>query len=99
CVMPTRLGRHGSAFIGNGETIPIKAGRFAKDFSPVDPECNCYCCRNFTRAYIRHLFNVGEILGEKLLSLHNIHYFLNLAQKIRDSIENDTFEDLRKQFM
>ena len=99
CVMPTRLGRHGTAFIGYGETIPIKAGRFAKDFSPVDPDCNCYCCRNFTRAYIRHLFNVGEILGEKLLSLHNIHYFLNLAQNIRNAIENDTFAEFRKNFI
>lgn len=98
CVMPTRLGRHGSAFIGNGELLPIKAGRFAKDFSPVDENCDCYCCKNFSRAYIRHLFNVGEILGIRLLTLHNIHYFLTLADRIRKSIENDTFDEFRKQF-
>lgn len=98
CVMPTRLGRHGSAFLSNGDTLPIKAGRFATDFSPVDPECDCYCCKNFTRAYIRHLFNVGEILGIRLLTIHNVHFFLNLARRIRTSIENGTFNELRKEF-
>ena len=98
CVMPTRLGRHGSAFVGNGGTIPVKAGRYAKDFTPIDPECTCYACRNFTKAYIRHLFNVGEILGVRLVTLHNLHYFLNLMRRIRASIENGTFEELRKEF-
>ncbi|MBS1371619.1 MAG: tRNA guanosine(34) transglycosylase Tgt [Lentisphaeria bacterium] len=98
CVMPTRLGRHGSAFVGNGGTIPVKAGRYAKDFTPIDPGCTCYACRNFTKAYIRHLFNVGEILGVRLVTLHNLHYFLNLMRRIRASIENGTFEELRKEF-
>ena len=98
CVMPTRLGRHGSAFQYNGATIPIKAARYAQDFTPVDPECDCYCCKNFTRAYIRHLFNVGEILGVRLLTIHNIHYFLKLAGDIRSAIENGTFAELRRRF-
>ena len=98
CVMPTRLGRHGSAFVGNGKTIPVKAGRYAKDFTPIDETCDCYCCRNFTKAYIRHLFNVGEILGVRLVTLHNIHYFLNLMKRIRLAIENDTFQQLREEF-
>ena len=98
CVMPTRLGRHGSAFVGGGGTIPVKAGRYADDFTPIDPECSCYACRNFTKAYIRHLFNVGEILGVRLVKLHNMHYFLNLMRRIRASIENGTFEELRKEF-
>ena len=98
CVMPTRLGRHGSAFVGGGGTIPVKAGRYADDFTPIDPECSCYACRNFTRAYIRHLFNVGEILGVRLVTLHNLHYFLNLMRRIRASIENGMFEELRKEF-
>ena len=98
CVMPTRLGRHGSAFVGGGGTIPVKAGRYADDFTPIDPECSCYACRNFTRAYLRHLFNVGEILGVRLVTLHNLHYFLNLMRRIRASIENGTFEELRKEF-
>ncbi len=98
CVMPTRLGRHGSAFVGNGGTIPVKAGRYAKDFTPVDENCGCYTCRNFTRAYLRHLFNVGEILGVRLVTLHNIHYFLNLMRRVRRAIEAGTFEELRREF-
>lgn len=91
CVLPTRLARHGSAFVGKGETIPVKAGRYSNDFTPVDPGCSCYCCRNFTKAYIRHLLNVGEILGIRLLSIHNLHYYLNLMREIRKAIENGTF--------
>jgi queuine tRNA-ribosyltransferase len=98
CVMPTRLARHGTAFIGNGECLPVKAGRFKDDFSPVDPNCECYCCKNFTRAYIRHLLNVGEITGMRLLSIHNLHFFINLMKNVRIAIENGTFEDLRQQF-
>lgn len=91
CVMPTRLGRHGSAFVGGGGTIPVKAGRYADDFTPIDPECSCYACRNFTKAYIRHLLNVNEILGVRLLSIHNIAYFMGLMKAIRESIANGTF--------
>ncbi len=98
CVMPTRLGRHGTAFMSDGSTLPIKAGRFAKDFSPVDPECDCYCCKNFTRSYIRHLFNVGEILAIRLLTMHNVHFFLNLTKRIRHAINNDCFDELRQEF-
>lgn len=97
CVMPTRLGRHGSAFVGTG-TIPVKAGRYAEDFTPIDENCQCYACRNFTKAYIRHLFNVGEILGVRLVTLHNIHYYLTLMRRVRAAIENGTFEELRKEF-
>lgn len=98
CVLPTRLGRHGGAYIGNGITINVKAGKYAKDFSPIEEGCQCYACRNFTKAYIRHLLNVGEILGMRLLTLHNLHYYLNLADRIRRAIENDTFEILRAEF-
>ena len=93
CVLPTRLARHGSAFVGKGETIPVKAGRYSKDFTPVDPGCTCYCCQNFTKAYIRHLLNVGEILGLRLLSIHNLHYYLNLMRNIRQAIEKGTFDE------
>ncbi len=98
CVMPTRLGRHGSAFAGK-TTIPVKAGRYAEDFSPIDENCQCYTCRNFTKAYIRHLFNVGEILGVRLVTLHNIHYYLTLMRRIRQSIEEGTFDTLRQEFI
>ncbi len=98
CVMPTRLGRHGSAFIGFGETIPVKAAKYREDFTPIDENCSCWVCRNFTKAYIRHLFNVGEILGVRLVTWHNLHYFLDLTRQIREHLEADTFEDFRKNF-
>ncbi|MDD4318484.1 MAG: tRNA guanosine(34) transglycosylase Tgt [Victivallaceae bacterium] len=98
CVLPTRMARHGSAYVGTGEIIPVKAGRYAKDFTPVDPECDCYCCRNFTKAYIRHLLNVQEITGLRLLTIHNLHYYLSLMQQVRESIEAGKFEELRAKF-
>ena len=99
CVLPTRMGRHGSAYIGRGELLPVKAGRFANDFSPLDPECNCYTCRNFSRAYLRHLLNVGEILGMRLLTLHNLHYYLELMKKIRAALDNGgDFAAFRRDF-
>lgn len=91
CVLPTRLARHGTAFIGNGEDIPIKAARYAKDLSPVDPNCNCYTCKNFSRSYIRHLLNVGEMLGIRLLTIHNLHFYFELMKNIREHIQNGTF--------
>ena len=98
CVLPTRMGRHGSAYIGRGETLPVKAGRFAHDFSPLDPECGCYTCRHFSRAYLRHLCNVGEILGACLLSIHNLHYYLTLAARIRAALDEGTFGEFRRDF-
>ncbi|MBR2344207.1 MAG: tRNA guanosine(34) transglycosylase Tgt [Lentisphaeria bacterium] len=98
CVLPTRLGRHGGAYAGNGQTISLKAAKYAKDFTPIEEGCQCYACRNFTRAYIRHLLNVGEILGMRLLTLHNLYYYLNLAARIRTSLENGTFAQLREEF-
>ena len=91
CVMPTRLARHGTAFISGGATIPVKAAKYREDFTPVDENCSCYACRNFTKAYIRHLLNVNEILGVRLLSIHNIAYFMGLMKGIRESIANGTF--------
>ena len=98
CVMPTRLARHGSAFVGTGETIPVKAGRYATDFTPLEEGCDCYACRNFTKAYIRHLMNVGEILGIRLVTIHNIHYFMRLMREIRAAIDGGTFAGFRARF-
>ncbi len=99
CVMPTRLGRHGSAFMTGGSTIPVKAAKYAEDFSVLDENCGCYACRNgFTRAYIRHLFNVDEILGIRLLTWHNLYYFLHLAAQIRQALEEGTFNEFRRRF-
>ncbi|MBU8901497.1 MAG: tRNA guanosine(34) transglycosylase Tgt, partial [Victivallales bacterium] len=95
CVIPTRLARHGSAYLSDGTTIPVKAGRYSQDFTPIDENCDCYCCRNFTKAYIRHLLNVGEILGMRLVTLHNLYYFINLMRKVREALDEGTFAEFR----
>ena len=97
CVLPTRLARHGTAIVA-GRSIPIKAGRFKADFRPVDPDCSCYACQNFTRAYIRHLLNANEILGPRLLTIHNLHYYLGLMNTIRERIQNGTFAEFAREF-
>lgn len=92
CVMPTRLARHGTAFTRHGR-YPVKAARFSEDVEPIEEGCECYACRNFTRAYIRHLINTGEILGIRLLSLHNLHRYRAFTQEVRDAICADCFAE------
>ena len=94
CVMPTRHARNGSAFTRHG-SVPIKAGRFARDLSPVEEGCSCYCCRNFTRAYVRHLLHCGEILGERLLTIHNVHFFMRFMEEMRASLDEGSFPEFR----
>ena len=96
CVMPTRHARNGSAFTRNG-SIPVKAGAYKQDTRPVEEGCECYCCRNFTRAYIRHLLNAGEILGVRLLTIHNIHRYMKFMEEMRLSLDNGTFTEFREQ--
>ncbi|MCK5802864.1 MAG: tRNA guanosine(34) transglycosylase Tgt [Lentisphaeria bacterium] len=98
CVLPTRLGRNGSAYTATG-TIPIKAGRFKNDFSPIDDTCSCYACRHFTRAYIRHLLNTNEMLGSMLMTTHNLHFYLDLMRQVRSHIEEGTFQTFHDCFM
>jgi queuine tRNA-ribosyltransferase len=95
CVLPTRNGRTGMAFTSEGKII-IKASRYAQDPSPLDAHCRCYTCRNFSRAYIRHLFNAGEILGAKLVSYHNLYFYLRLMKQIRKSIETGRFKEFKE---
>ena len=90
CVIPTRLGRHGAALV-QGERINLKNAQYKEDFTPLDPECDCYTCQNFTRAYLNHLIRAKEMLGYILLSLHNIHELINFTRRIRQGIINDTF--------
>lgn len=97
CVLPTRVGRNGSAYTAEG-MMQIKAGRYKQDFRPIEEGCACYACRTFSRAYIRHLVNVGEILGLRLVTLHNLHFYLEMMRQIRQHIENDTFEAFRQDF-
>lgn len=98
CVIPTRYARHGCAFVAGGGYIHVKNGEYKEDTRPIDSDCACYACRNFSRAYVRHLLNVGEILGIRLLTIHNLHYYLTLMKSIRRAIEEGTFQDFRGRF-
>jgi len=98
CVLPTRLGRTGAAFTHAGR-ISLKAARCKEDFSPVDSECDCYTCRNFTRAYLRHLFWSKEILAAVLTSYHNVHFLLNLMQQARKALLLGAFDAFKQEFL
>jgi queuine tRNA-ribosyltransferase len=97
CVLPTRIARNGTVFTRKGKLV-IRNARYKYDFSPLDPDCGCYTCRTFTRAYIRHLFNVNEILGLRLTTLHNLYFLLRLMEKIREAISRDSLKDFREEF-
>ena len=90
CVIPTRLARHGSFLTYEGKTS-IRLNKFEKDFTPIDPECDCYACKNFTRAYIRHLFWAREITAMHLLTVHNLRFFMRLMDKVRAEITAGEF--------
>ncbi len=98
CVIPTRNGRNAQAFTSKG-VIKLRNEKFKFDYSPVDENCECYCCRNFTKSYIRHLFLVSEMLGPILLSIHNISYFQNLMKEIRDGICQNRLTDVITKYM
>ena len=97
CVTPTRYGRNGSAFTSTGLVV-VRNGKYARDFQPLDRSCRCYTCQNFSRSYLRHLFNCQEMLGPQLVSLHNVAYFIELMKQIRREIEAGTFALFKKQF-
>lgn len=97
CVLPTRMARNGTFLTSRGRLI-IKNAQYANDFSPIDPECDCYACRNFTRAYIRHLFKAEEILGARLATWHNLHYLLRLMADIRSAIEENSMKEFADEF-
>jgi queuine tRNA-ribosyltransferase len=93
CVLPTRLGRHGTALTSAGR-LPVKAGRFARDASPIDPTCKCEVCGRHSRAYLRHLFNVGEPSAGRLVSLHNLAWLADLVGRARRAVLDGTFSEL-----
>lgn len=95
CVIPTRVARHGTAYTRTGK-YTVKAGAWKADQRPVEEGCGCYCCQNFSRAYIRHLFNVGEILGVRLLTIHNMHRYLEFMREMRQAIASDGFGEWRR---
>ena len=95
CVIPTRLARHGMAMTSQGK-LNIKNAKFEKDFTPLDPNCTCPTCRNYTRSYLRHLYKANEILSATLISEHNIFFLLNLMRQAREAILNDEFSDFKR---
>ena len=97
CVLPTRVARNGTAFTSRG-TFAIKGGAVKADFGPIEEGCECFACRQFSRAYIRHLLNVNEILGLRLVSLHNSHFYLQVMRDIRAHLAAGTFGDYRREF-
>jgi queuine tRNA-ribosyltransferase len=97
CVLPTRIARNGTAMTSQGKVV-IKNAKYFEDFSPLDPECDCYCCRNYTKAYIRHLHKENEILGARLLTIHNLKFLLDLMKKVREAIMEDRLMDFRNEF-
>ena len=98
CVLPTRIARHGTLMTSQGR-ITIKKNQYAHDFSPIDEKCDCYCCRNYTRAYVHHLFRCGEGFGTRLMSIHNLRFLLRFTEDIRRAINEDRFTEFRKQVL
>jgi queuine tRNA-ribosyltransferase len=98
CVLPTRLARNGTAFTAAG-TLNLKNAEFALDKRPIEENCACPTCHEFTRGYVRHLIKAEEILGLRLVTLHNLHFYLNLMSRTRTEIERGTFDQFRKTFV
>jgi len=96
CVIPTRYGRTGTAFTSRGRKV-LRNAEYKEDFSPIDSECDCFVCRKYSRAYIRHLFNSGEILGLRLLSFHNVYFYSKLMEKIRKAIKGDLWQEVKEE--
>jgi len=97
CVLPSRIGRNGTAMTSRGKVV-IKNAMHTESFEPLDPECDCYTCKNYTRAYLRHLFKANEVLGLRLLTNHNLYFLLNLMKEVRQAIQEDRLLDYRKEF-
>jgi queuine tRNA-ribosyltransferase len=97
CVLPTRMARHGAVFTRTGRLVVRNAG-CARDLRPLDPDCGCYTCRHYTRAYVHHLLKAGEVLGIRLTTIHNLYFVLDLARRIREAIREGQFSRLRQEF-
>ena len=97
CVFPTRVARNGTAITSQGRVV-IRNAAYIEDFTPLDPECDCYTCRNYSRAYLRHLIRCDEIFGLRLMSLHNLHYLIKLMHQIRTAIIDGNYPEFRKLF-
>ena len=98
CVSPTRLARHGHAYTMYGK-INLKNNKFKEDFTPIEEECDCYCCKHYTKAYVKHLINAEESFGARLLSIHNLHFLMRLMNDIKENIKTSTLEEYRDNFL
>ncbi|MBR0127916.1 MAG: tRNA guanosine(34) transglycosylase Tgt [Firmicutes bacterium] len=97
CVLPTRIARHGMAMTSQGK-VNIKNAKYERDFEPLDPNCDCYTCRNYSKAYLRHLFKSNELMSATLMSYHNLHFLVSTMTKIREAIEEGRFLEYKKEF-
>ncbi len=98
CVLPTRIARHGNAFTRNGK-INIKNNKYKDDFTKIEPDCDCYTCKNYTKAYIRHLIVSNESLGQRLLSIHNIRFLTKLTEDLRECVKNNNILEYKEEFI
>jgi queuine tRNA-ribosyltransferase len=97
CVLPTRIARNGTCMTSVGKVV-IRNATYAKDFEPLDPNCDCYTCKNYSRAYIRHLIKCDEVFGIRLTTIHNLHFLIQMMENIRKAIEEDRLLEYRKTF-
>ena len=97
CVLATRIARNGTALTSQGKVV-VRNGKYKEDFTPLDPECDCYCCRHYTKAYLRHMINVGEMMGGMLISLHNISFLTGLMRRMRQAILEGGFSEFAEEF-
>ena len=98
CVLPTRIARHGALMTSKGR-VNIRDAKYEYDFSPLDEDCDCYTCKNFTKAYLRHLYKCDETLGKRLLSIHNIRFLIHMMEEARTAIKEDRFGDFKDEFI
>ncbi len=98
CVLPTRIARNGTAFTKKGRAV-LKNAKYKNDYQPLEEDCDCDCCKNYSRAYLRHLINADEILGGQLLSIHNLHFLIKLSQDCRKAILEDRFPQFKEEFL
>ena len=98
CVLPTRIARHGALMTSKGR-VNIRDKKYEEDFTPLDSECDCYCCKNYTKAYLRHLYKCDETFGKRLLSIHNIRFLIKMMEEARKAIQEDRFGDFKEEFL
>ena len=98
CVLPTRIARHGALMTSRGR-VNIRGAQYKDDFTPLDPECDCYTCKNYTKAYLRHLYVADEAFGKRLLSIHNVRFLIHLMEEARKAIQEDRFGDFREEIL